>query len=132
MKHARTSSFMDKAIRNTYMRAKYMANRKENIARFEELMGSIARDGKDELMDYIKNKTDFYMAPASTQFHLACDGGLLQHSLNVYDCLVAKKSSSISNKVKGTYLVAVVHLKALIFRMELQRLKIMYSMATVR
>ena len=76
-----------------------MATREENIARFEELMGSITREGKDELMDYIRNKTDFYMAPASTQFHLACDGGLLQHSLNVYDCLVAKKASPIWSKV---------------------------------
>lgn len=72
-----------------------MATREENIARFESLMASITRDGKDALMDYIKNKTDFYLAPASTQFHLACDGGLLQHSLNVYDCLLAKKESPI-------------------------------------
>ena len=49
-------------------------------------------------MDYIKNKTDFYTAPASTQFHLSCEGGLLQHSLNVYDCLVAKKESPIWKK----------------------------------
>ena len=72
-----------------------MINVEENIKRFEDLMGSIDRDGVKELMEYIKNKTDFYTAPASTQFHLACDGGLLQHSLNVYDCLVAKKQSPV-------------------------------------
>mgnify|MGYP003304493349 FL=1 len=33
-------------------------------------------------------KSDFFTAPASTRYHLACEGGLLQHSLNVYDCLV--------------------------------------------
>ncbi len=76
-----------------------MINREENITRFEELMGSVERDGVKELMDYIKNKTDFYIAPASTQFHLACDGGLLQHSLNVYDCLVAKKQSPVWKKI---------------------------------
>lgn len=75
-----------------------MATREENIERFESLMATIKRDGKDELMDYIKNKTDFYMAPASTQFHLSCEGGLLQHSLNVYDCLMAKKGSPIWKK----------------------------------
>ncbi len=58
-------------------------------------MGIIDRDGVKELMEYIKNKNNFYTAPASTQFHLACDGGLLQHSLNVYDCLVAKKQSPV-------------------------------------
>jgi len=76
-----------------------MATREENIERFESLMATITRDGKEELMDYIKNKTDFYMAPASTMFHLSCDGGLLQHSLNVYDCLMAKKESPVWKKV---------------------------------
>lgn len=75
-----------------------MATREENIKRFESLMATITRDGKDALMDYIKNKTDFYTAPASTQYHLACEGGLLQHSLNVYDCLIAKKQSPIWKK----------------------------------
>ena len=56
-----------------------MSKIQENIKRFEELMNSVTREGKDKLMDYIKNKTDFYKAPASTQFHLSCEGGLLQH-----------------------------------------------------
>lgn len=71
----------------------------ENIKRFENLMSTVTREGVVELMEYIKNKTDFYTAPASTQFHLACEGGLLQHSLNVYDCLVAKKESPIWKKL---------------------------------
>ena len=53
----------------------------ENIKRFEELLLSVDRTGIDKLLGYIKNKTDFYTAPASTRFHLACDGGLLQHSI---------------------------------------------------
>ena len=75
-----------------------MATREENIERFESLMATITRDGKEALMEYIRNKTDFYTAPASTQFHLACEGGLLQHSLNVYDCLIAKRDSPIWKK----------------------------------
>lgn len=31
--------------------------------------------------------TDFFMAPASTKYHNACYGGLLNHSLNVYNNL---------------------------------------------
>lgn len=76
-----------------------MEARDKNIERFEQLMETITRDGKDELMEYIRNKTDFYIAPASTQFHLSCEGGLLQHSLNVYDCLIAKKQSPIWKRV---------------------------------
>lgn len=75
-----------------------MTTQEENIQRFEELMAKVNRDGKNELMEYIRNKTDFYTAPASTQFHLSCEGGLLQHSLNVYDCLIAKKNNPIWQK----------------------------------
>lgn len=62
-------------------------NRERNIKRFEELMEQVDRPGKDALMGYIWN-SDFYTAPASTKFHLSCEGGLLQHSLNVYDALL--------------------------------------------
>ena len=62
----------------------------ENKKRFEELMGKVERAGVDSLMAYIR-KSDFYTAPASTRFHGSYKGGLLQHSLNVYDCLKRKK-----------------------------------------
>ena len=54
----------------------------ENVARFEALMAQVDREGIPALMEYIR-KSDFYTAPASTKFHLSCEGGLLQHSLNV-------------------------------------------------
>jgi len=69
--------------------------RERNIKKFEELMDKVNREGKEELLEYIRTKTDFYTAPASTNFHLSCEGGLLQHSLNVYDCLMAKKSNPV-------------------------------------
>ena len=47
----------------------------------------ITREGADKLLDYIIEKTDFFTAPASTRFHGAYEGGLLEHSLNVYECL---------------------------------------------
>lgn len=61
-------------------------NREQNIARFEAELGKIERPGIDKLMNYIR-KSDFYTAPASTKYHLSCEGGLLQHSLNVLDAL---------------------------------------------
>lgn len=57
-----------------------------NIARFERELGKVQRPGMDKLLDYIR-KSDFYTAPASTKYHLAAPGGLLQHSLNVLDAL---------------------------------------------
>ncbi len=48
---------------------------------------NIKRDGADKLLDYLTNKCDFFTAPASTRFHSSYEGGLAQHSLNVYHCL---------------------------------------------
>lgn len=64
-------------------------NRQENVKRFEELLSQVDREGREQLMEYIR-KSDFYTAPASTRFHLSTEGGLLQHSLNVYECLQRK------------------------------------------
>lgn len=47
----------------------------------------IKRQGADKLFSYLQT-TDFYTAPASTRFHGAHESGLLEHSLNVYHCLV--------------------------------------------
>lgn len=43
----------------------------------------------DSLMEFIR-KSDFYTAPASTRYHSCHEGGLLEHTLNVYDRLVSK------------------------------------------
>lgn len=59
-------------------------DRQANITRFEAEMSKVKRPGVDKLMDYIRH-SDFYTAPASTKYHLSCEGGLLQHSLNVLD-----------------------------------------------
>ena len=59
-----------------------------NREKFIEIYRScITRDGADKLLQYITEKTDFFTAPASTRFHGAYEGGLLEHSLNVYECL---------------------------------------------
>lgn len=49
----------------------------------------VHRDGSEKLLDYLVNKSDFFTAPASTRFHGSYDGGLAQHSLNVYNCFKA-------------------------------------------
>ena len=48
------------------------------------LCKTIKREGVDELLKWLE-ENDFYTCPASSRFHGAFPGGLLQHSLNVYD-----------------------------------------------
>lgn len=43
----------------------------------------ITRAGADKLLNWIES-TDFFEAPASTRFHLARPGGLVEHSIRVY------------------------------------------------
>lgn len=61
-------------------------DRQRLIDNFEGLMAPIQRPGIDRLMEYVR-KSDFYKAPASTKYHLCCEGGLLLHSLNVLAAL---------------------------------------------
>lgn len=48
----------------------------------------IKREGADKLLEFLE-RSDFFTAPASTRYHGAYEGGLLRHSLNVYECLDA-------------------------------------------
>ncbi|MBP5405086.1 MAG: hydrolase [Clostridia bacterium] len=49
---------------------------------------AIKREGADKLLDYLISKSDFFTAPASSKFHSDYEGGLLDHSLNVYHRLL--------------------------------------------
>ena len=60
-----------------------MTAKEEFIAIYEE---NIRREGADKLLDYLK-RSDFFTAPSSTRFHGSREGGLVQHSVNVYHCL---------------------------------------------
>ncbi len=44
---------------------------------------NIDRDGADKLVEWLE-KSDFFVAPASTRMHSSYRGGLCQHSINVY------------------------------------------------
>ena len=58
--------------------------------RFIEIFkNNIKREGADKLLEYLLSPaSDFFTAPASARFHSSYEGGLCEHSLNVYDCLV--------------------------------------------
>lgn len=70
-----------------------MANQ-DYIKRFEAMLSECNRDGMDKLLEYLR-KSDFYTAPASTRFHSCHEGGLVEHSLNVADCLLDKLNDHI-------------------------------------
>lgn len=71
-----------------------MIDTKANIKEFEKIYNTyiLPREGGDKLLEFIR-KSDFYTAPASAKYHLAEEGGLLQHSLNVYHCLMNKATN---------------------------------------
>lgn len=48
----------------------------------------VSRAGVEELLDHLANETDFFTSPASTKYHGSYHGGLAEHSLNVYYCLI--------------------------------------------
>ena len=62
----------------------------------------IRREGADKLLEYLDSPaSDFFTAPASTKFHNNVPGGLLQHSLNVYDCLTSYYASARRKELLG-------------------------------
>lgn len=59
-----------------------------NAERFKEIFTTqITRKGAPELLAWLES-TDFFTAPASTKYHGAYPGGLVDHSLNVYFTLI--------------------------------------------
>ncbi len=62
-----------------------MSPKEEFIALYRQ---HIQREGADKLLEYLCSPaSDFFTAPASTRYHGAREGGLCEHSLNVYACL---------------------------------------------
>lgn len=58
-------------------------------AEFIEIFKSnITRQGAEGLLEYLEQKSDFFTAPASARYHCSYEGGLCEHSVNVYHCLV--------------------------------------------
>ena len=60
---------------------------------FLNLLRSVNREGMEDLIKFIES-TDFFKAPASTRFHGNFEGGLLQHSIKVYEILKDKLNNT--------------------------------------
>ena len=76
---------------------------------FIELLKSTNREGIENLLAFLE-KTDFYAAPASTKYHGAYKGGLLEHSMKVYEILKEKiKNEKLDVKEDTIIISALLH-----------------------
>ena len=66
---------------------------------------NIKREGADKLLEYLlSSSSDFFVAPASARYHSSFEGGLCEHSLNVFNCLVGYlESDHVKNDLKLSY-----------------------------
>ena len=96
-----------------------MTNKEKFIQIFKE---KVKRDGAGELLSWLE-KTDFFTAPASTKFHLCCEGGLCEHSLNVYECLMERRGGEHSDE--SIAIVSLLHdlCKAQFYKMSMRSQK---------
>ena len=77
----------------------------------------IKREGADKLLEFIMSpSSDFFTAPASAKYHSAYEGGLCEHSLNVYDCLcdylnrdVAREKYGLNYSEETIAIVSLLH-----------------------
>lgn len=60
---------------------------------FLNILKTVKREGIDDLIKFLES-TDFFTAPASTRFHGDYAGGLVEHSMKVYEILVEKVKNS--------------------------------------
>lgn len=80
-------------------------------AQFLEIYNkNVTRPGADRLLKWMEG-TDFFTAPASTKFHGACEGGLLMHSLNVYNALIGyfEPDAEAGESAEGYAICALLH-----------------------
>ena len=69
----------------------FMTNKERFIEIYKE---KITREGADKLLEYLMSpSSDFFTAPASARNHSSFEGGLCEHSLNVYDRMVSYVNS---------------------------------------
>jgi hypothetical protein len=83
-------------------------NRKEEFLQI--FVKYIHRKGSNDLLAYLES-SDFFQAPASTRFHGCYEGGLCEHSVNVWEELVRLKKAYPEVKVsaESAAIVALCH-----------------------
>ena len=85
-------------------------NKKTIIDLLHTVDENCCRGKMDVLIDSMVNK-GFFTAPCSTQYHLAEEGGLAEHSLNVFDAMCALNTSLMNDELdmNSIILVSLLH-----------------------
>ncbi len=73
----------------------------------------IKREGAQKLLDWL-SRTDFFTAPASAKFHNAFEGGLVLHSLNVFDRLLREVKEEYGENFNEKYSMETITVCALL------------------
>ena len=63
-----------------------------DVTKFNDVLRSTHRKGIEDLITFL-NESDFFTAPCSVKFHLACKGGLASHTVNVLNCALKLNQS---------------------------------------
>ena len=98
-----------------------MSNKKLFIETYQK---NIHRPGADKLLAWMES-TDFFTAPASTRFHAAYEGGLLDHCMNVYNVLISKHYDPAADDLESFTIASLLHdlCKAGFYKTELRNRK---------
>lgn len=76
---------------------------------FCKLLAETKREGIENLISCLESN-GFFDSPCSTKYHLCTEGGLLEHSLNVYDVLCQlNESMNAGIPVESIVLCALLH-----------------------
>lgn len=86
---------------------------KQNLLdRYTELKSKvqIRKQEFERLCEFIEKSTDYLLSPASTKYHLAIKGGLLEHSCNVAENMIKIKNSLMPEiPDESCVIVALLH-----------------------
>lgn len=74
--------------------------------RFIELANEITDDGIEQLLDFLDD-IGFFIAPASSAHHLSCDGGLVEHSVNIAE-IALKIAEQLGYEKRESVLIAAL------------------------
>lgn len=83
-----------------------------NKERYLELLNSIKFPALDNVIEYL-NKSDFFEAPATTQYHHSYPGGLCEYTLSVYDNIVELAEIFCKGKYSKEQLILVALLHSI-------------------
>ena len=71
--------------------------------------GNIKREGSDQLLENLQ-KQDFFTAPASSKFHGNHEGGLVEHSVKVYENLLKlNEKFNVTEDKETLTIVSLLH-----------------------